>query len=528
MRGLFTASVARFVQRHPGLYAAYVAAMLLHPVEKLVLPYAFSQTLETVKTGGAATYTRSLVTLLVMWIVAQLLQLGFSMAETTMHIKYTAAARTLMVDRFMESVRCDYDPSAVARIVPKLYRVPDTLRAAFGTVHHMLVTDVIMHVSSAVMYALISRTIGTVYVCGVLTWGALLYGNFRTCGASWSRRNNSFEELQMLMSDILDNTVTVLSAGTKAREIARIEEKSREVHADIEVSLRCSRLFRALIILLMIATFSAIMVATVRGLTNETIAFPQFLYILLTIFPAITRFVRGHSIVTDLHASFALIRGADAALATDRAACRLAAAEDTKRSAAPGLRVIGVEKDGYTRRPYTIAFPRGTVYTLDGDVGHGKSTLLRCIMRFTTFDRGIVLFEGRDIQAEPVAQWRRRVGYLPQNPPIFDRTLRENIEYGGYISFEEGVAAMRRFQLHEIADAFERKRDERVGKHGHALSGGQRQLVHLLRLIGSRRPVLLLDEPFSAMDAYTRKCAREMLEVSVLPDQTVILVTHTK
>ena len=168
----------------------------------------------------------------------------------------------------------------------------------------------------------------------------------------------------------------------------------------------------------------------------------------------------------------------------------------------------------------------GERVALIGRVGSGKSTIQRLIMGLYQPTDGAVLLDGIDLRQLDPADVRRNLGSVSQDVTLFQGTLRENITFGlPYADDSAVVAAAEVAGLTEFINRHPRGFDMPVGERGESLSGGQRQGVGLARAVLHNAPLLLLDEPTSAMDFSTE--AQITAKVTAFAsDKTVVLVTH--
>jgi ABC-type sulfate/molybdate transport systems ATPase subunit len=177
------------------------------------------------------------------------------------------------------------------------------------------------------------------------------------------------------------------------------------------------------------------------------------------------------------------------------------------------IRVDGVSLTlpGFALRPLSFALPHGGRGVVTGPTGAGKTTLLELLAGLRTPDTGRILLGDRDVTALPPE--RRGVGLVYQHAWLFPHlSVRDNVCYGG--ADDAAVAAMLRLE-------------PMYARTVQQLSGGERQLVALARTLATRPRVLLLDEPFAAMDPALRADVREgVLQWAASREVTVLLVTH--
>ncbi|GHH42928.1 ABC transporter ATP-binding protein [Lentzea cavernae] len=173
-----------------------------------------------------------------------------------------------------------------------------------------------------------------------------------------------------------------------------------------------------------------------------------------------------------------------------------------------------------------LDIPAGTRIGLVGRSGGGKTTLTRLLLRLMDVDRGRILVGGQDIARLSQADLRGLIGYVPQDPAMFHRTLRENIAFARPGATDaEILRAARAAHVTEFVDALPDGFDTMVGERGIKLSGGQRQRVALARAILRDAPILLLDEATSALDSESEVLVQEALW-RLMEGRTAIVVAH--
>ena len=163
---------------------------------------------------------------------------------------------------------------------------------------------------------------------------------------------------------------------------------------------------------------------------------------------------------------------------------------------------------------------------ITGPPGSGKSTLLKLIARFYEPDRGQVLIDGVDVGKIKTSNLRKTVAYVPQEPFIFNRSLRENIALAKPdASMEEIIRAAKIAKIHDFIASLPEGYETVVGEKGVTLSGGQRQRIALARALLLEPKILLLDDPVSNLDAETEEKLVGDLK-DILEGKTALIVSQ--
>ncbi|MEG1214961.1 MAG: ATP-binding cassette domain-containing protein, partial [Leclercia sp.] len=163
---------------------------------------------------------------------------------------------------------------------------------------------------------------------------------------------------------------------------------------------------------------------------------------------------------------------------------------------------------------------------LVGRSGSGKTTLTKLLLRLTDIQQGRIEIDGQDVSQIAQASLRRHIAYVPQEPLLFHRSIRENIAYGrpGATEAEVYQAAVRANAL-EFIERLPEGFDTITGERGVKLSGGQRQRIAIARAILAEAPLLVLDEATSALDSESEKLIQDAL-VNLMEGRTSIVIAH--
>ena len=177
-------------------------------------------------------------------------------------------------------------------------------------------------------------------------------------------------------------------------------------------------------------------------------------------------------------------------------------------------------------RDLDLTVNEGEMIGLVGHSGSGKSTLVNLICRFYDISEGAILVDGTDIRQMAVADYRRHIGLVLQEPFLFFGTIAENIAYGKPgATREEIVAAARAAHAHDFILRLPLGYDSLVGERGQGLSGGERQRISIARALLIDPRLLILDEATSAVDTETEKEIQKALD-NLVKGRTTIAIAH--
>ena len=173
-----------------------------------------------------------------------------------------------------------------------------------------------------------------------------------------------------------------------------------------------------------------------------------------------------------------------------------------------------------------LIIPKNLTTAIVGPSGAGKSTIADLLLGFQRPDQGYILINGRDLNDYNLASLRRHIGYVTQEPELFNVSVRDNIRFGHLAASEEEIiVAAKLARAHDFIEALPDGYDTVLGERGSRLSGGQRQRLAIARVFLRQPDLYILDEATSSLDTESERLIRESL-LQLKGSATIVIIAH--
>ena len=214
----------------------------------------------------------------------------------------------------------------------------------------------------------------------------------------------------------------------------------------------------------------------------------------------------------------------------DKNVCGQKAADGDWALAACGV-TFGYEDEKRVLDKFSMKIAKGEFVAVTGKSGCGKSTLAKLILGFYRPEEGGLFIEGIPYEKLSLRELRDKIGYVPQEPYLFEASIAENIAYGmsgaapEEVPMEKIIEAAKAANAHEFIMKLPKGYDTVPGERGNTLSGGEKQRIAIARAVLKNAPLLLLDEATSALDNESERLVNEAIE-RLCENRTTIMIAH--
>lgn len=184
------------------------------------------------------------------------------------------------------------------------------------------------------------------------------------------------------------------------------------------------------------------------------------------------------------------------------------------------------DEDRKVIEDFSLTVKQGECVAITGPSGCGKTTLSKLLLGLYPMEKGDIRIHGLSVLEHTLADIRKQIAYVPQEPYLFQGTIRDNIMTGSLSAGEEEmIEAAKLANAHEFIMNLEKGYDTLVGERGNNLSGGQRQRIAIARAILKNAPIILLDEATSALDNESEQLVNDAMK-NLQGKKTIIMIAH--
>lgn len=210
----------------------------------------------------------------------------------------------------------------------------------------------------------------------------------------------------------------------------------------------------------------------------------------------------------------------------DRANTRILTEEEESAAISVENVTFSYSEDAEVLKDFSLQVERGECVAITGSSGCGKTTLSKLLLGLYPVETGDLRLNGIRMRERPLAELRRQISYVPQEPYLFQGTIGENILLGNpFATKEDMMQAAKLANAHDFIMEFPNGYDTTVGERGNNMSGGQRQRIAIARAILKNAPILLLDEATSALDNESEQLVNDAMK-KLQGRQTILMIAH--
>ncbi len=517
-----------FIRSNKLLLLFYTITLLLaYPLESLVIPQIFSIFFKELNSG----ITNELIYKFIFYFsifmgISNIAQTISSRLETIIIPSFNKHISNFLFQKILYFYENNYADLELGKIITRINSLPSVIREVTTDLFTWIIPKIISLIIINIYFFYLDYKLGLISVLFLFLIFYYKFYFYDVCIKLSNQRYMLFENKSEDIQDKLSNLYSIYASNKINDEIKSYDNVSEKFRIYQKKSLKCSskiknnnNLFTIIFFIFMI-TFISLLYKNGK-ITKETVisvflTLNFYIPSLNTIVTYLPDYTNHMGIISNVNDYIKLIN-------IDKIEKPSIKIENGKINI-KNL-TFGYTEDKKIFTNFNLNIDGNDKIGIIGPSGNGKSTIIKLIMGYYKVPNNTIFIDDQDINNYSLSSLRKQISYINQNTKLFNKTIIENIQYGNNLTQEQVHELFDKYTLHNIFKNLPNGLNTNVGVNGDSLSGGQKQLIQLLRSYNKNNKILILDEPTSALDDETRKAVLQII-TDISKNSTLIIITH--
>jgi len=518
------------------IFVYILCTILAFPLESIIVPQIYSHFFEVLNNKTKIdVFIKYFVMIVILLVIVNIANCSTTYIESFMIPNLNEYIINYIFKNLLKKYENSYGDIELGKIITRIITIPQYLKAMITEFCIWIFPRVIAIFIINIYFFVLNWKLGLVSLILVIIFFYINYYYFIKCSIYSNQRHILFEEKNQDTQDKLSNSYSIYSTGSLKKEILNYSNNTKLYTNKFKENLFCLNKSTIITSLLIVILFVVLNSFSVYLFMKKELSFTNLIAIFITIIYYTPCIITINSTIPDLIQYYGSLMAVDDFIEELYNIDILNKNNNDKDEKIllninSGNIVINNLKFGYNINEnifnnFYLTIKDNEKVAIVGASGNGKSTLIKLIMGYYKINNDMIYINGKDINNYTLNDLRKQISYVNQNNKLFNMTIMENIQYGNNISCEEIINLCREIKVDNIFKNLKNGFDTVAGIEGNNLSGGQRQIIHILRCICQKNKIVILDEPTSAIDKKnTINVINAIKKLS--KNSTLILITH--
>ena len=534
-----------YLMENKGLFFLYCCLLFTYPLQRVILPKYYGKLISSLNKGLDKQCLQNAKILLYIFVFVQIAFALFHKVQGMLVPKFSEFSIQKIFSNLLNNRKLNYENLETGEILAKIIKVPNIIFKYLDLLRSMIFSQMIVMAVTAFHYYSISYTMFFTFIgllIGIITLQIITY---KVTMDVELKREEEKDSIYQHFQDLLNNLISVVICKQEKYEKSYLHEKFKPFIDIFNKSLNLNFIMRLVFALFNVISFSLLNILLYREYQNKHISKEQFVssfivtYSILGLFSEANYSVRSvvdmFSQIHDMENYFNAKSDLDDVVKQEKEDKPFSNGAITFQNVSYQYNENSEFKNkyAYALKNINLTIEKNENVAIVGEIGSGKSTLVKLLLKFFEPSDGTIILNGVPLQQISRNELYDHIFYIPQKPKLMNRTLYENLFYGFDISImnkEKNVKIskdmMRQMKLEEnIIDIFMEKMDQPLGVDGVKLSGGQRQIVWMIRAMLRKPSIIIFDEPTASLDKENKKKIIDLIKI-MGKDKTILIISH--
>ena len=524
-----------FIKKNKFYFIIYLITLVYIPINRLYLPKYYGDLISSLQKKNFDKTKIIFMYLMFGWLCIQILNIVSSYVLLIIIPKFKKYVRQFLFNEIYTRYKNDYQELKLGDIITKFIKTPYILEDVIYIIKDYIIKNILIIISITSYLFYYNLKLGLIFLCCMIFIILITLRYFTSCSKYHKMIDKNYDYTHEEIEDTLSNLLSVYSARKGTYEKERISKIDDAIIKDNKNLNNCRNKYRILYTNIFFITICVLNYYSYHIFILKEIDLKTLISIIIMNYSLLHIFMSLYFETNEFIYTYTNIN-----LIIEYITNQLPKKIKESNIKIPNVYEKGIHiqfnnvqfkyKDSKKYSLKNINFeikPLENIIIM-GSVGSGKSTLSKLIIRLLSNYEGHIIINGISNKKINIDNLRYNIVYIPQQPNLFNRTLKENLTYGinkNKYSIDIMLSKLKKVGLEDVRIYFKSIMNKPVGKLGSKLSGGQRQIVWILRSLFSESRMVILDEPTSSMDIKTKeKIIKLIKELSI--NRNLIIITH--
>ena len=546
-----------YIQQRPLLFIIYFVLLFVYPLHRVVLPKYYGKVITSLKGkldfNLDSEFVRNLMYLLGIYVAIQIMYTLNYKVQGHIIPKFSEFSIQKIFSSILQNKDVDYENIETGEILAKVIKVPNVLYKYLDLLRVLLFSQIMVVASVMFHYAAVS-TSTLITFCGLVVGILILqYISYKLTMNVELKREQKKDEIYQHFQDVLNNLISVVICKQEDHEKTKLHERFVPFIKVFEKSMDLNFIMRIIFSLFNVFSFILLNYVIYKEYAKGTISKEHFISSFIVTYSILGIFSDAYYSVRSIIDMYSQVQDMETFL--NNKSPKYSENKEDKTNE-EGVHGPGEFKDGdiviedlsymyagnenfkdkdfsYALKDVNLTIKKNENIAVVGQIGSGKSTLVKLLLKLNEPTKGSIHIGGQNLARVSREDLLDHIFFVPQKPKLLNRTLYENIIYG----MEENGKTKEENLVHineileqmgvsqNIVKIFNEKMDMSMGVDGVKLSGGQRQMVWIIRAMMRNPDILIFDEPTSALDKENKGIILDAIK-KIGKDKTIIIISH--
>jgi ATP-binding cassette subfamily B protein len=508
----------------------------------ILVAHYYSKTIDTISTQNKMTsdLKKQLLSVTIIWTSVQFLWGIINWIDSDFIPRLQSFVREKFISRIIDLYKERYQEQEIGLLIAHIIKLPLVIKDLVYQIRNNVIPTISVFIVSLIYFFYIDKSLGIIASTTFISYLSVIFMFNKNCLEYSLAMNDEYYNLHEHISDILTNLLNVYTSVEDKNEVLKFIEKQDILISKSASTMKCTAKHKMLFNLTYLMVFFGINgYALHLFLNKKCLKGPQIVSVFIVSLYLMTEMTNLIKKLDDIYYNVWTMKHIQDYINELDLYDELPIDMNNNNNMnnnSNNVNNVNNTNDNYFMngdivyknvtikrgdktiiKNLNLTIGQGDKICIVGKIGSGKTTLINTLIRLMPYS-GKISIGKKNIKDVKLETLRKSIIYVPQQPKLFNRTIYENINYGNNKTKQE---------IQEVLDKYnlDFQLDYNVGKNGENLSGGQRQMIYLIRCMFRKSNIIVMDEPTSSLDSDTKNHILNILS-DLLRNKTVIIVSH--